>query len=295
MKANKTFILLLILILILIFIILSINYFLIILLNLTFWGGNVMFVEERRHKIIELLSKKEKITVNELKKQFSVSDVTIRKDLNDLEKQNLLTRTHGGAIINDSVIDVPTIYKRKVINKRIKEEIGEKAANFVEDGQTIMLDSGTTTFEVAKNLNKDDLLIISNSLEICNNLIQENGVDVIITGGRIDKENLSIHGKNSENLIKNYNADIFFMGLSALSLEKGFTTSEERTANIKRLMMDSAKKVIVVSDSSKFGKISFSSICDFDAIDLIITDNNIETEYIEAFNKADIDLYTVEA
>jgi len=254
-----------------------------------------MFVEERRHKIIELLSKKEKITVNELKKQFSVSDVTIRKDLNDLEKQNLLTRTHGGAIINDSVIDVPTIYKRKVINKRIKEEIGEKAANFVEDGQTIMLDSGTTTFEVAKNLNKDDLLIISNSLEICNNLIQENGVDVIITGGRIDKENLSIHGKNSENLIKNYNADIFFMGLSALSLEKGFTTSEERTANIKRLMMDSAKKVIVVSDSSKFGKISFSSICDFDAIDLIITDNNIETEYIEAFNKADIDLYTVEA
>src|SRR6056297_993614 len=162
MKANKTFILLLILILILIFIILSINYFLIILLNLTFWGGNVMFVEERRHKIIELLSKKEKITVNELKKQFSVSDVTIRKDLNDLEKQNLLTRTHGGAIINDSVIDVPTIYKRKVINKRIKEEIGEKAANFVEDGQTIMLDSGTTTFEVAKNLNKDDLLIISN-------------------------------------------------------------------------------------------------------------------------------------
>jgi len=254
-----------------------------------------MFVEERRHQIIELLSEKEKITVNELKKHFSVSEVTIRKDLNNLEKQNLLTRTHGGAIINESVIDVPTIYKRKVINKKIKAEIGKKAVDYVKSGQTIMLDSGTTTFEVSKNLNKKDLLVISNSLEICNNLIQTNGVNVIIAGGRIDKENLSIHGKSAENLIKKYNADIFFMGLSALSLEKGLTTSEERTANIKRLMMDSAKKVILVSDSSKFGKVSFSSICDFDAIDLIITDNNIETEYIEAFNKAGVDLYTVEA
>ena len=253
-----------------------------------------MFLEERQQKILEMLNKKNKVTVKELTNNFSVYEVTIRKDLNELEKQKLLYRTHGGAIKNSNLVDVPSIYKRKVTNQKIKERIGEKAAEFIEENETIILDSGTTTFQIVNHLKKfTNLNVITNSLEICNALIKAAGIKIILGGEEVNKGNLSIIGSTAVKTINKYNANKLFLGVSALSLNNGYTTSEEKIANIKKCMINLANKIIVVSDSSKFDKVSFFTVCDYDEIDAIITDDKIENRYIKAFKEKNIDVNIV--
>jgi len=256
--------------------------------------GDKMFVEERQQKILKLLNEKKRITVEELINKFSVSEVTIRKDLNTLRKKNLLKRTYGGAIVSRSMIDVPTFEKRKVINKKIKEKLGRKAIELIEENETIMIDSGTTTFEIAKRLKVfNSLTIITNALDVCTELINHNSIKVISTGGEINKNNLSMSGLATKQVLSKYRANKAFIGVSALSLDHGFTTSDEQIARAKNQMMKSSNKVVVISDSSKFDKVSFSKICDYDKIDILITDDGISEEYLNAFKEKNIRVYLV--
>jgi len=246
--------------------------------------GDKMFVEERQQKILKLLNEKKRITVEEL----------IRKDLNTLRKKNLLKRTYGGAIVSRSMIDVPTFEKRKVINKKIKEKLGRKAIELIEENETIMIDSGTTTFEIAKRLKVfNSLTIITNALDVCTELINHNSIKVISTGGEINKNNLSMSGLATKQVLSKYRANKAFIGVSALSLDHGFTTSDEQIARAKNQMMKSSNKVVVISDSSKFDKVSFSKICDYDKIDILITDDGISEEYLNAFKEKNIRVYLV--
>jgi len=253
-----------------------------------------MYLEERRQNILKILKEKKKATVSELANLFSVSEVTIRKDLEALEKLSLLERTHGGAIIGDAIVDVPAIYQRKILNKEVKEKIGAKAVDLIHNDEIVILDSGTTTFEIAKNIKTfNNLTVITNSLEICTELTKYDGIRVIATGGEIIKDNLSMRSLVAEQMLQNYNANKAFIGVSALSLEHGFTTSDEIAANIKKQMIKSAEKVIVVSDSSKFGKVSFCPVCEYYEIDVLITDQNISQEYLDAFAKKGITVIMV--
>jgi len=253
-----------------------------------------MFLEERRQNILKLLSEQGRVTVGELSEIFNVSEVTVRKDLEVLEDMKFLTRTHGGAILSESIIDVPAIYQRRILNKEIKEQIGSKAAELIKDNEIIILDSGTTTFEITKGLkNFSSLVVITNSLEICNELIKCDGIRVIAIGGEIDRENLSMRSLVAQQVIRNYSADKAIIGVSALSLEHGFTTSNELAASIKKQMIKSAKQIIVVSDSSKFDKVSFCPVCEYDEIDVLVTDRNIRKEYLEAFQKKGIKVFLV--
>lgn len=257
-------------------------------------GDNEMFLEERRQSILKILSERKKVTVYELSKIFFVSEVTIRKDLEALEKQNMLKRTHGGALISEKVIDVPTIYQRRILNKEVKERIGRRLAELIDDDEIIMIDSGTTTIEAIKYFKHfKNLNIITNSLEICNEAIKYDGVKIVAIGGEIIKENLSMRSLIAEQILKNYNANKAIIAVSALSLEHGFTTSDEIAASIKKQMLKSAKQKIVISDSSKFGKVSFYSVCEFNEIDILITDHNISKEYLEAFKEKNIKVYMV--
>ena len=253
-----------------------------------------MFVEERQQEILKLLNAKKRITVEELINKFSVSEVTIRKDLNALRKKNLLKRTYGGAVVSRSIIDVPTFEKRKVINKEVKEKIGREAVKLIEENETIMIDSGTTTFEIAKGLKQfHNLTIITNSLDVCVEIIKYNSIKAVSTGGEINKNNLSMSGLATKQVLSKYRANKVFIGISALSLEHGFTTSDEQVARAKKQMMKSSNKVVVVSDSSKFDKVSFSKICDYDEIDILITDDGISEEYLNAFKEKNIRVYLV--
>jgi DeoR/GlpR family transcriptional regulator of sugar metabolism len=254
-----------------------------------------LFVEERLQKTIELLKIKKKVTINDLMKEFSVSDVTIRKDLSKLEKQNILQKTHGGAILNESIMSVPSIYQRRVINNQIKEKLGMKAAELIKENEIIMLDSGTTILEIAKKLTKfNDLIVVSNSLDVCVELVNCGGIKVVSTGGIIDKKNLSMRGAAAEQTLSRYKANKAFIGISSLTLKYGFTTSDEQAARVKRKMMESANQVIAVGDSSKFDKVSFAPVCSLDEIDIVITDKNLPKEYMDAFLKKKIQVYLVD-
>ena len=256
--------------------------------------GDKMFVEERQQEILKLLKIKKRITIKELIDKFSVSEVTIRKDLNDLRKKDLLKRTYGGAVLRKSTIDIPTFEKRKVINKKIKKKIGRKSIELIEENETIMIDSGTTTLEIAKCLKVfNSLTVITNSLDVCTELINCSSIKVVSTGGEINKNNLSMSGSVTKQTLIKYRANKAFIGISALSLEHGFTTSDEQVVRAKKQMMKSSNKVVVVSDSSKFDKVSFCKICDYDEIDILITDNGISEEYLNAFKEKNIRVYLV--
>lgn len=253
-----------------------------------------MFLEERRQNILNILNEKKKVLVEDLSSIFSVSEVTIRKDLEYLEKHNLLKRTHGGAISNESFIDVPALYQRRILNKCLKEKIGIRTAELLKNGETIIIDSGTTTIEVIKHINKiKNLNIITNSLEICNEALRFDNIRIVATGGEIIKDNQSMRSLFAEQVVKNFNANKAIIGVSALSLEHGFTTSDEITARLKKQMLMSSKQKIVIGDSSKFGTVSFYTICKFDEIDILITDNKISKEYLEAFTNKGIKVYIV--
>jgi len=253
-----------------------------------------MFVEERHDEILQMLNDSAKVTVSELARRFSVSEVTIRKDLKTLEEESLLKRTHGGAIINNSLEDVPSINSRRIIKKEIKEKIGLKTAEFIRNNETIMLDAGTTTLEVAKNLSRfNNLIVVSNSLEICNLLTKFKGIKAVATGGEINKDNLSMRGSIGIQVLSQYTANKAIMGAVGLSLKHGLTVSSELVSKIKRQMIESAKEVIVVADSTKFDNVSFSPVCDLEEIDIIITDQDIPEEYMYGLKERNIKIYTV--
>lgn len=255
--------------------------------------GEIMYREERREKILQLLTQKTKISVHELQETFSVSGPTIRKDLTALEEKNKLKRTHGGAILIQEN-SICNIIKRRTYKKDIKVKIGEKTAELIKNKETIMIDAGTTTYEVAKRLhNHRDLTIISNSLEICNLLTDYESIQIVATGGVINKKNLSMRGSLGIEVLSQYAASKAIIGLEGFSLEYGLTVSNELAAMIKQQMILSSNEIFIVATSDKFNHVAFARFCHVHEIDKLITDENIPKEYLEALEKMGIEVILV--
>ncbi len=249
---------------------------------------------ERRSKILELLEKRGKVFVKNLSDYFKVSEVTIRNDLDILEKKNLLIRMHGGAI---QVRRVGLDYQLSVKAKRHAEEkraIGKKAAELINNGETIILDSGTTTEEIAKNLgNLKDLTVITNSLNVAIRLSELPEVHVIVPGGYLRKKALSLIGSNAEENIKKYYCDKVFIGVDGIDSGYGISTPNVEEAHLNNIMINISREVIVVTDSSKFKHRSFAKIAPINKINTIITDKNIPSDEKEKLEKMGINLILV--
>ncbi len=233
----------------------------------------------RRARILELLEEKGQVRIPEMSNLFNVSEVTIRNDLEQLEQKNLLIRTRGGALKIQRVgIDYNLNLKSK--KKRTeKEKIGVKAAELINEGETIILDSGTTTFEVAKNLGKfNDLTVITNALNIAGALIDFSNIKVIVPGGTLRRNSLSLIGAIAEQSIQDYYCDKVFLGVDGIDAAHGISTPNAEEAHLNKLMIKNSKEVIVVTDSSKFSKRSFVLISGIEDVDTIITDNGIPDE-----------------
>jgi len=231
---------------------------------------------ERRAKILEILDDKGQVKVNSLSKFFNVSDVTIRNDLIKLEEKGLLFRTRGGGIKNQRVRIDYQLNKESAHYLKEKQAIGRKSAELVSESDTIMLDSGTTTLEVARNLtNFNDLTIITNALNIASELVYHPKLKVVMLGGSLRQSTLSLIGPISENNIKNLFCDKVFLGVNGIDSRYGISTTFIEDAYLNRLMMEISKEVVIVTDSSKFLKRSFSVIAPITEIDTIITDSNI--------------------
>ena len=234
--------------------------------------------KERRALIMRLLEQNEEVQVTDLSRDTGISEVTIRKDLTILQNRNLLIRTRGGAMRRpiENQNEDTTIAKKRMFNFREKERIGEEAAKMIKDGDFIMLDSGTTTLEVARHLEKfNNLHIITNAMNIATELMNYKRFDVVLLGGNVRINSHSTVGPLALSVLRNFSRYKLFLGVDSFSIENGVSTPSLEEALLNQIMIQQADKVIAVFDSSKFNKRSFVHIADADQIDCIITDRAI--------------------
>jgi DeoR family transcriptional regulator of aga operon len=232
----------------------------------------------RRMKILQKLTRHDLVFTNELSKEFVVSEVTIRNDLEKLESKNLLIRARGGAMNLEQFVgqDLKSGEKHK-INLAVKSRIGKVAAEFIKDYDTVIIDSGTTTLELVKNLvtTLNDVTIISNALNIANQLVSSPDINLVISGGVLHKNSQSLFGSMAEKSFRNFHVDKVFLGVDGFDTMHGISTNSIEKASLNQIMIDAAREVIVVTDSSKFLRKSLAFICKLNRIDMVITDSEI--------------------
>jgi DeoR family transcriptional regulator, aga operon transcriptional repressor len=233
----------------------------------------------RRAEILEMLDTEGQVNIYDLSKSFGVSDVTIRKDLDNLEKKNMLIRARGGALKSPRVgMDYEYSDKRKRFLKE-KQLIGKLAAGLIKENDTIILDSGTTTLEVAMNLTKfNDLTIITNAINIAAHLGEFDNLRILVPGGNLRKKSFSLTGTQADENFKKYFCDKLFLAVDGFDIEYGLSTPNPEEAHLNRTMIAMSKQLIVVADSSKFARKSFAFICPVDQVDIVVTDENIPVE-----------------
>ncbi len=234
---------------------------------------------QRRTIILEKLETKGQVNVTDLSKQFEVSEVTIRNDFLQLEKKNMLIRARGGAIKTHRVGVDFELSKKQKLNLDQKKKIGKRASKIIKDGDTIIIDAGTTTQEMVKNISPDiHLTVITNALNIANNLVYNDKVQVIMPGGFLRKGALSMIGSPAETQIRNYLCDKLFLGVDGLDFEFGISTPNIEEAHLNQTMIEISRQIIVLADSSKIKNRSLAVICPLSQIDVVITDDRILPE-----------------
>ncbi len=244
-----------------------------------------MLAIERRNKILAMLQRDSRVVVSDLSVSFNVTEETIRRDLEKLEKEGFAKKTYGGAIINESLnVDLPYTVRKKA-NVSNKQYIAEIISSMIEDGDHIMMDASSTAVYVAKHLKtKKNITIITNSIEILLELSEVTGWKVLSTGGTLREGSLSLVGYQAEKMLTNYHVDKAIISCKGIDLEKGITDSNEMDAQIKKLMFESANTRILAADNSKFNKISFTKIGDLEDIDIMITDIEPDDKWKQVFN-----------
>ncbi|WP_193014629.1 transcriptional repressor AgaR [Proteus sp. FME41] len=250
---------------------------------------------ERRMEIFDMVSQQGKARVEDLAELFKVSSVTIRSDLSFLEKNGYIVRSHGAAIPNTGFIAEMSIHEKRGQNAGIKTLIGKAAATLIKDGDTVILDSGTTTREIATHLkSRENVVVMTNGLDVAMELANTSGVEVLMTGGVLRKSALSFSGSQAENSLRNYRFDKVFLGVDGFDLRVGITTHNEQEASLNRLMCDISETIIAVADSTKFSKRSCHMIREFGDIDILVTDSGIPEEYIQELKDHKIELIIVD-
>lgn len=244
-----------------------------------------MLAIERRNKILAMLQRDSRVVVSDLSVSFNVTEETIRRDLEKLEKEGFAKKTYGGAIINESLnVDLPYTVRKKA-NVSNKQYIAEIISSMIEDGDHIMMDASSTAVYVAKHLKtKKNITIITNSIEILLELSEVTGWKVLSTGGTLREGSLSLVGYQAEKMLTNYHVDKAIISCKGIDLDKGITDSNEMDAQIKKLMFESANTRILAADNSKFNKISFTKIGDLEDIDIMITDSEPDDKWKQVFN-----------
>jgi len=250
-----------------------------------------MLAIERRRSIMSRLNTEGKVIVAELAKEFDVTEETIRRDLDKLEKEGLASKTYGGAVtMQNPSVDLP-YNVREVANVDEKKLIAEKFSELIQDGDRLMLDSSSTAQYIVKVLKeKKDLTIITNSVKILLELADKNDWTVLSTGGVLKNGALSLNGSSAEKMIGSYYVDAAICSCKGIDTELGVTESNENDTLIKRAMFASAEKKILALDSKKFDRKSFVKVCYADDIDIIVTDKAPSEKWREFCEKQNIKL-----
>ncbi len=250
-----------------------------------------MLANQRRGKILELLQEDGSAKVLDLAKLFKVTEVTVRQDLEKLDKEGLITREHGGAFLKNIKNQVQTFSLAHQENLDKKGLIAAKCTEFIEPGDTIILDSGSTTTEIAKKLKGfKNLTVITNGLNIALMLGVEPGIEVIVTGGEFKPPTLSLTGQKAADFFKGLNVQKLFLATAGISLKAGLTYPSISDLVVKKAMIEAAETTYLVADSTKMSKAAFASLGALSLIDYIITDKGIDRKHRQIFKDNDIQL-----
>jgi DeoR/GlpR family transcriptional regulator of sugar metabolism len=241
-----------------------------------------MMAEERRTQILQIVRTEGRARVNELANRFSSSAVTIRNDLNELHQRGLVLRSHGGAVLPDTILRESPVHERLKTHAEEKRRIGAIAATLINDGETIILDSGTTTLEIARQIkNKQGLQVITNGVNIAAELLDAREVQTFIVGGTLRVDSASIVGRSTEEMFEQFSADKLFLSGAGCDPDFGVSGANLEETMVNRAMLRIAREIILVADASKFSKRSMVRIASFSEIDTVISDTGLREEMQE--------------
>jgi DeoR/GlpR family transcriptional regulator of sugar metabolism len=241
-----------------------------------------MMAEERRTQILQIVRAEGRARVNELASRFSSSAVTIRNDLNELHQRGLVLRSHGGAVLPDTILRESPVHERLKTHAEQKRRIGAIAATLINDGETIILDSGTTTLEIARQIkNKQGLQVITNGVNIAAELLDARDVQTFIVGGTLRVDSASIVGRSTEEMFEQFSADKLFLSGAGCDPDFGVSGANLEETMVNRAMVRIAREIILVADASKFSKRSMVRIAPFSEIDTVISDTGLREEMQE--------------
>lgn len=251
-----------------------------------------MLPNQRREKILEMLREDGSAKVGDLARIFKVTEVTIRQDLEKLEKEEMVIREHGGAYLKNIEDQVKGFYvAHQELHNMQKEKIATKCLEFIESGDTIILDSGSTVTEIARKLKGfRNLTVITNALNIAMMLGTEPGIEVVMTGGEFKPPTLSLTGQKAADFFKGINVSKLFLATAGISLKSGLTYPSLSDIIVKKAMIEAAETTYLVADSSKIGKNAFASLGALSLINYIITDDGIEDKDRKLFEEHEVEL-----
>jgi DeoR family transcriptional regulator of aga operon len=255
----------------------------------------------RWNALVELLVERGRITVEDAAAALSVSPATIRRDFDQLARQQMITRTRGGAVASGVSYDLPLRYKT-ARHSAEKQRIGVAAAGLVEPGMVIGLNGGTTTTEVARalavrpELNGTDrgtrLTVVTNALNIANELLVRSRMKIVVAGGVVRPQSFELVGPLGGALLQEVNLDLALLGVDAVDATLGAAAHHEGEAAMNRLMVERATRVVIIADSSKLGGHAFARICPADRIGTLVTDSDAPPSVVAAFSAAGVDVVT---
>ncbi|MDN4526644.1 DeoR/GlpR family DNA-binding transcription regulator [Fictibacillus fluitans] len=252
-----------------------------------------MLVAERQRKLVQLVNERMSIRVNELSKLFSVTEETIRRDLEKLEKEHLLRRSHGGAVSIEKEQSEVSYQEREIIHSREKQRIASEAVKLIEPGDQIALDASTTAWYMAKELPDMRLTVLTNSIKVAVELSKKEQIRVISTGGLLVPQSLSYVGPLAERSLSAYHVNKAFLSCKGVHVERGLTDSNEFQALVKKRMIEIADRTILLADASKFGIRAFAHIASMNQIDSVISNSDLDPSIEEALKEKSIKLSTV--
>ncbi len=252
-----------------------------------------MHKADRMAAILDHIALHGSVDVTRAAVRLDVSQATLRRDLRALDEQGLLARTHGGAIAGDIGFELPLRY-REARHQPQKRLIGKRAAELVRDGAVVGMTGGTTVTEVARGLlQRADLTVVTNALNIATELVLRPTLRVVVVGGTARHASYELVGPAAEQAIDRFHLDVSFIGVDGLTVAEGGSTHDEMEAHTDHAFILRARRTVVVADSSKLGEVTFARICRTDEIDDLVTDDGADPAVLHAFRAAGVDVIVV--
>ncbi len=250
-----------------------------------------MLAIERRNTILARLSLEGKVIVSDLAREFDVTEETIRRDLEKLEREGLAKKTYGGAVANqNSTTDLPYSVRKRA-NVERKQHIAEQIGELIHDGDRIMLDASSTAIFVAKIIkSRKNITLITNSVEILLELADKEGWNILSTGGALREGALSLVGASAEKMIRGFHVDLAVCSCKGIDMNMGITDSNERDSEIKQAIFAAADRKVLAVDGTKFDKISFVHVCDPGEVDILVTDEQPTERWVEYLKNKQVEL-----